>query len=62
MVIINDRIKKEEEILLDQGFFFGKGVFETILVKDEPIFLNEHFSSLCRMVVSKCISTVLKMN
>ena len=28
-----------ESIRIDNGLFFGKGVFETILVKEEAIFL-----------------------
>ena len=36
----------EDEILIDEGLFFGKGVFETILWKDRPVFLNEHIERL----------------
>lgn len=36
----------EEKILLDQGTFFGKGVFETILYLDKPVFLEEHLERL----------------
>nr|WP_272509017.1 aminotransferase class IV [Clostridium ganghwense] len=31
---------------MDSGFFFGKGLFETILVKDKPIFIKEHLERL----------------
>ena len=34
------------EISLDSGFFFGRGVFETILVKEKPIFLGSHVKRL----------------
>ncbi len=36
----------EEKINLDSGYFFGRGVFETILIKDNPIFLKEHIHRL----------------
>jgi len=36
----------EDKILMDEGLFFGRGVFETILWKDRPIFLNEHLERL----------------
>lgn len=36
----------EEKIDLDSGYFFGRGVFETILVKSKPIFLKEHIERL----------------
>jgi 4-amino-4-deoxychorismate lyase len=39
-------IYNEGKINLDSGYFFGRGVFETILIKDKPIFLEEHISRL----------------
>lgn len=36
----------EEKINLDSGYFFGRGVFETILVRNRPIFLKEHIERL----------------
>lgn len=36
----------EDKIFMDEGLFFGKGVFETILWREEPIFLNEHITRL----------------
>jgi len=38
----------EDKILIDEGLFFGRGVFETILWTDRPIFLNEHLERLKR--------------
>lgn len=47
MIIINDIITEEEVITLDNGFFFGLGVFETILIKNnQPILLKEHLDRL----------------
>ena len=40
-IIIN-----EENIFIDSGLFFGKGAFETILVKEKAVFLKEHISRL----------------
>lgn len=36
----------EDKICIDEGLFFGRGVFETILWKDGPVFLNEHLERL----------------
>ena len=36
----------EDKICMDEGLFFGRGVFETILWKDGPVFLNEHLERL----------------
>lgn len=36
----------EEKILMDGGAFFAKGVFETILCNEEPIFLAQHINRL----------------
>ena len=38
----------EDKIFMDEGLFFGRGVFETILWKDEPAFLNEHLERIKR--------------
>lgn len=35
-------------INLDSGFFFGMGAFETILVKEKPVLLEEHIQRLNR--------------
>ena len=47
MIILNGNLS-EDKIFLDSGFFFGRGVFETILVKEKPIFLGEHIQRLNR--------------
>jgi len=39
-------IHNEEKIVVDEGVFFGRGIFETILWKNEPIFLDEHLDRL----------------
>ncbi|MBM6861575.1 4-amino-4-deoxychorismate lyase, partial [Clostridium saudiense] len=39
-------IFNEDNALIDSGTFFGRGVFETILVKNKPHFLKEHIERL----------------
>ena len=39
-------IYKNDKAYIDSGFFFGRGVFETILIKKTPIFLKEHINRL----------------
>ena len=39
-------IYKDEYIKIDSGYFFGRGVFETILIKEKPIFLKERIERL----------------
>jgi 4-amino-4-deoxychorismate lyase len=46
MLIINGELKDELKINLDDGYMFGRGVFETILIKNKPIFLKEHLKRL----------------
>lgn len=43
-------IFNEISVEIDSGFFFGKGVFETILVKDKPLFLYEHIERLNKSI------------
>ena len=37
---------ENDEIKIDNGLFFGKGVFETILVNKKPVFLEEHVKKI----------------
>lgn len=39
-------IYEKEELKLDNGSYFGQGVFETILWLDKPVFLKEHIERL----------------
>ncbi|OOM06729.1 aminotransferase class IV [Clostridium saccharobutylicum] len=39
-------IYNSDKVSADDGVFFGRGVFETILCKDVPIFLDEHIDRL----------------
>ncbi len=46
MVIVNGVVSENNKIVMDEGYLFGRGVFETLLLKDKPLFLNEHLSRL----------------
>lgn len=52
----------EENITLDEGILFGRGVFETILVKEEPIFLKEHISRLNNAILSLNIGEKINLD
>ena len=39
-------IFNEDKVLIDSGIFFGRGVFETILVRGKAHFLDEHIKRL----------------
>lgn len=58
MIIINGNVENEK-IILDNGYYFGRGVFETILVKDRPIFLSQHCERLKRGLSVLNISAVI---
>lgn len=42
MIIVNEKLYDESKVNFIEGLSFGRGLFETILVKKEPIFLPEH--------------------
>lgn len=46
MVIVNGVLMENPQIFLDEGFMFGRGIFETLLVKEKPIFLEEHIDRM----------------
>lgn len=46
MIIINGKESDGKNLTLDSGFNFGQGVFETILIKNKPVFLDEHINRL----------------
>lgn len=39
-------IFNEENLIIDSGIYFGRGVFETILVKESAVLLKEHINRL----------------
>ncbi len=46
MIIINGELNSHNKIILDEGFIFGRAIFETILVKKDVIFLKEHIERI----------------
>lgn len=43
-------IYQNSNIEIDSGLFFGRGVFETILVKEKAVFLDEHIERLNKSI------------
>lgn len=52
MIVLNGELKERETVNLDGGFYFGRGLFETMLVKGKPLFLNEHLDRLNKGLAS----------
>lgn len=46
MILLNGELQDSEKIHLDSGFYFGRGLFETMLVKRKPVFLTEHLNRI----------------
>lgn len=46
MIILNGELRSEEKVNIDSGFYFGRGLFETMLVKNKPIFLKDHLNRI----------------
>ncbi|UOO37431.1 aminotransferase class IV [Oscillospiraceae bacterium CM] len=46
MIFVNGQPSASGQIALDSGYSFGRGVFETILVKEKPLFLTRHLERL----------------
>jgi 4-amino-4-deoxychorismate lyase len=44
MIIVNGKIT--DNVKVDSSFFFGRGIFETILVKEKPILLEKHIQRI----------------
>lgn len=46
MIVLNGDLLEDEKIILDSGFYFGRGLFETMLIKENPVFLDEHLDRI----------------
>jgi 4-amino-4-deoxychorismate lyase len=57
MLIVNGKYSEEEKIYFDSGVSFGRGVFETIQVKQKPLFIKEHVDRMNRGLETLGIST-----
>ncbi len=58
-MLINLLNSKDVKIEFDSGFYFGKGLFETILVLRKPVFLEEHLIRLNEGLIKLNIKTVV---
>jgi 4-amino-4-deoxychorismate lyase len=45
-MLLNGDIVEDRNVILDSGFYYGRGLFETMLVKDVPLFLKEHLARI----------------
>ena len=59
MVIVNDKIKNDGIINFDSGFYFGRGLFETVYIREKPILLKEHLDRLNRGLVKLNIDKII---
>ncbi len=58
-MLINLINSDEQKIEFDSGFYFGKGLFETILVLKRPAFLEEHLNRLNQGLIKLGIKTIV---
>ena len=42
MILLNGKLEDSDIINLDSGLNFGRGLFETMLIKERPLFLKQH--------------------
>ncbi|HBP37395.1 MAG TPA: hypothetical protein DD640_01380 [Clostridiales bacterium] len=52
MLWINGRTGSEASLVIDDGFFYGRGVFETLRVGTQPCFWQEHLVRLNQSLVA----------
>lgn len=62
MIIINGKAENEGKLVLDSGYNFGRGVFETILVNEKPLFLQQHYERLIKGLSLLGISSTIDGN
>ncbi|MCT8978066.1 aminotransferase class IV [Clostridium sp. CX1] len=46
MIVLNGEMVRENKVNIDTGLYFGRGLFETMLVTEKPIFLKEHLDRI----------------
>jgi len=59
MVIVNEKTKNDVIIDFDSGFYFGRGLFETIYIREKPILLKEHLDRLNRGLAKLNIDKII---
>jgi 4-amino-4-deoxychorismate lyase len=62
MFIVNGVLMENPQIILDEGFMFGRGIFETLLVKEKPIFLKDHIDRMNKSLSILNISKKIDKN
>lgn len=62
MTIINGELSVDNKINLDEGVIFGRAVFETILIKNNPVFLSEHIVRINSSAQSLGIKNFVDIN
>ncbi len=48
MILLNGEAVEDEKVILDSGLNFGRGLFETMLVREKPLFLKDHLERINR--------------
>lgn len=48
MILLNGRLEDSDTINLDSGLNFGRGLFETMLINERPLFLKQHVDRINR--------------
>ena len=46
MILLNGKMVEGDKVLLDNGFYFGRGLFETMFVNNVPVFLEDHLDRI----------------
>lgn len=59
MLQINDTVYAEQPLVADEGFQFGRGIYETILIHRRPVFWAEHCQRLNQGLAHLAIDRVV---
>lgn len=46
MILLNGNIVEDDKVILDSGVYFGRGLFETMIVDNVPLFLEYHLDRI----------------
>ncbi|SUY47637.1 4-amino-4-deoxychorismate lyase [Clostridium putrefaciens] len=46
MILLNGNRVEDEKVILDSGLYFGRGLFETMIVCNAPLFLEDHLDRI----------------
>lgn len=66
MILVNDKVlenlQEDPRLVFDDGFQFGKGVFETICIKNSPVFLEKHLERINTAITDLNIGKSIEKN